>query len=562
MISASLLLALALASPEAAAATTPRIKNIRIRQTSDTAGPRIVVIVKHDDYDGVDSVETKTASGGKLDAEIEDVRRPLSGALAALPAAEATASLALTDADGATMTTLTGTLDASGSLQLSAPTDRGDGGDCQARAGCGDAVGAGGSAPDLDARAAWVVETDGGDAVSLVLDGAAAADVTGAVLDLTEVVEGEPECLRVDADGACLRWGAVSTSETTTTRLTVGDPEWVWGAALPADFEPGDKVKVTLQDADGDPLDRLSLEGALPLADGAGGTPALLVDDGPLATLQLSLLDDGTAAGAAGVSLFSSWNASDDPPEAAILTLEDGEVWTLTPHSYQASAWVPVDFSGDPSREAFSVEQDGVDAGTFDAILTCEAGSTSGRSACGQLLQDDTGQWGLSWTVFAADPDDLPARATLSLSPTRGEVTPLDETHAAVFDADRGVTFGLPVSLADAPNGAELVVDVEILGAAPGSSAVRRTLSAATLGLVLDTDALGALVVGGMDPGDVTQGRGDILIGGEPIGIEREVGGTPVTTVPPVIQAMAAGGGGKTLLSLGNAVGVSQVEDN
>ena len=63
------------------------------------------------------------------------------------------------------------------------------------------------------------------------------------------------------------------------------------------------------------------------------------------------------------------------------------------------------------------------------------------------------------------------------------------------------------------------------------ASAIRR------LGLVFDVNEDGSLVASSMDPDDIVNSRGDILIGGEPIGIERTVGDEPVPTAPPVIQA-------------------------
>ncbi len=539
MLSACLLLGLVLSTPDAAAANTPKIKNIRIRQTSNTSNGsyRIVITVQDDDDADVDSVRVSVDGDDKTSADLDDVLLPLTGELSALPEDSAELSLSLTDAVGDEVATLTGTLDADGSIALSLPSGGdGDGGDCGGRTGCGDGSRPTTDTPDISARGSFVVDGDEGYSVSLVLSGADAALVAGATLSLAETVTGESECLRTDAVGTCIRWGTVSWTEEVDVDLDLGGLEWAWTAEAPADFALGDRVRAQLRDEAGDLLDQSNVRMAPPLDDGGAGVATVLVDRGAEATLSLLPLTDGSGALVYGLALFTSdWNAADATPQEGRLTLDDGTSTPLTPHSYQASAWIPLGFDGDPSGEVFALEQDGIAKGTFNSVAKCNVDLTTDLHACGVVEEDADGQWGLALTVYAGDPSALPATATLSLSATVGTVTTLDETYEADFGDGYAVVFAVPVDFTADPLGAEVGMDFELLGEA-GRSGRQRTLASGSVAVVLDTNEDGSLVASTIDPDDITEYRGDILIIGEPIGIEREVGDEPVPTTPPVLQ--------------------------
>ncbi len=537
-MSASLLLALVLASPRAEAAYTPKIKNIRIRQTTDSSY-KIGVIVKHDDADEVANVEVSAGGGPSTDAELEDVHVALTGDLSALPVDSATLSLALTDALGDTVATLTGTLASDGSIALAVPGGRGDdGGDCGARTGCGDADPVGESL-DLAAMGSFVVDGDETFSVSLVLHGADALLVSGATLSLAESFQGEEVCVATDRSGACIQWGYTSYSEESEVALTVGSPEWVWSTDLPTDFAIGDQVQVKLRDSAGDKLDQVKESLALPIDDGGAGIPVGLVDDDPETWLSLLPVDDGTGDPAWGLTLFTGgWAFDDDTPVEAELTLDSGDVWTPSAHSYQVSAWVPVTFSGDPSGEVFALEQDGIHQSTYDTIMKCNVDITKDLYSCGAIEQDDDGQWGLALTVYAEDPTDLPATSTVVLTATSGNVTTEEASYKADFGDTFGVVFATAVDFIEDPIGAELAIDVKVIGRDGNKKRyVNATLNRGSVGIGIDVNEDGTLVATTIDPDAITEYRGDILIGGEPIGIERTVGDESVPTAVPVVQA-------------------------
>ena len=251
MVPASMLLALALSTPDAAAATDTKIKSVRVKQTVGEGGSvkyRLGVIVKHDDNDDVANVSAELSSGETLTLEAEDSHLPLTGFLDALPEVASSLELDLLDADGNTLTTLAGSLTAEGELAFAAPRS-GDGGDWQAHTGCDDQETS--SAYDIEVLAAFIVDGDDGLLWSLVINGADAFDVAGATLVSTESFTGDPVCAIYDDGGTCLRWTTDTHSESTESSLDAGEGTWAWAADLPDDFDAdGVSIQTRVYDAD------------------------------------------------------------------------------------------------------------------------------------------------------------------------------------------------------------------------------------------------------------------------------------------------------------------------
>ena len=209
----------------------------------------------------------------------------LTAGFAALPVESARVALALTHAIGDSLGTWTGALDTDGAPRPPVP-------------------------PAAPATPASAPPEDEGFAFSVVRGGADAARATGAGLSLTETGVGDGERLAVDAVSDGLRWGHLGGSEVVDVPLVVGGLGWVWGAALPRAFAPGDKPKIKLEDADGGELDKVSVALSAPIDGGAGGIHASSVDEDPETT-------------------------------GSLLPVGGGGTWTLGAHSHECSGGGP-----------------------------------------------------------------------------------------------------------------------------------------------------------------------------------------------------------------------------
>lgn len=563
MLASSLLLGLALLVPDASAT---KIRNVRIKQIQNGHyDMKIVVIVKGDDNDEVANVA----------AELDGVEGPLTETdawqhgTATLDALPEGADLTLTAyaADGSVSGSWAGSY-ADGALLL----------DPVASGGCAGprcAEGSGEStAADVELLGLhYFEELASGEAygrVALGLDfaGADLYDVVYATLRVTEWVEtGEPVCVLASRTDGCLEWGYETTPVTTETEVDWAELGSVWeseDAGSPGYMEIGGasvQFVVKAYDADGNRLAKARGELAAPWDDGGEGVGALFLDEDPLTTGALARACtewnayDGTCQEMSDgfVVVSDGWTLGDTLPELAEVEWENGETWgEVTPNSYQLAASVPVAFEGDSEAEAFRVVVDGVpmvDATGFGDRGMCEGG------VCVALDQDEDGAWLLGVTAYAADPDDLPTSVNVELVPAYGAAYPTADGWDVSFDDDVAVVFAVETSFAGDPAGLDLIGKVKLLGPA-NKRGNRDTLAKGKIKGQLGTDGDGDLGFAAIDPDEETVSRGDILIGGEPIGIESEVPGEDVRLAPPVIQRSNGKGTRNVATSTSTSVGL------
>ena len=546
MIPASILLALALSTPDAAAATDTKIKNVRITQSSGEGGSvkyKAVVIVPNDDADPVTDVEVELSSGETLTLEAEDTHLPLTGFLDALPEVESSLELDLFDAKGNTLATLAGSLDRNGQILFGGQPANGDNDDaveCSARTGCEDTDGRDtSSAYDLEVLGAFIVDGDDGLLWSLVIDGADALDVASATLVSTESFSGDKVCAASDEKGNCLKWTTETWSESTESSLDAGEGSWAWSADLPDDFDPdGVTLKAKVYGADGKKLDSEKVDAVLPWGDEGVGQTAQALDEDPWTWISFGALDVGEDFAQRGFTVLSEgWTLDDDYPVDASIELDGGETWELPAHSYQTTVRLPLSFTEDPTGEVFALEQDGIHLATYNSIMKCDADA----KACGKLGQDELGDWYFDLVVYAEDPADLPTTSKLRLTPTKGKAQTTEDSYEVDFAEEFAVTFAIPVDFTGNPVGEDLDLEARLYGV-PDKKGKQDKLAKGKATGAFGVDEDGDLVIFDNNGGTTTS-RGDILIGGEPIGIERTVGDEPVPLAPPAIVFESNGRG-------------------
>ena len=109
------------------------------------------------------------------------------------------------------------------------------------------------------------------------------------------------------------------------------------------------------------------------------------------------------------------------------------------------------------------------------------------------------------------------------------------------FAEEFAVTFAIPVDFVGNPVGEYLDLKAILYGV-PNKKGKQDKLAKGKAKGEFGVDEEGDLAF--FDNGcNTTQSRGDILIGGEPIGIEKTVGDEPVPLAPPVISFKATEGG-------------------
>lgn len=493
------LLAVLLAAPLVEAATI-RIGNVRVNQSPSTRNPCLVVTTTGDELPASLTAEL-TAEGGRasLTLEASEVQRHGAATLDGLPLAEASLTLTIRDAHGARIATLTGTLTADGAVTLVTPES---GGDCTSRVGCdGD-----GTRTDLravGARTFW--EADGRLGFAVDLAGAGAAAVSGADLAVTEVRDREPV--------------------TTTAAVTFGAPEYQWIAELPADLDGMIDARVTAWDADGRRIDRTRVDVAAAWDDGRTGTSPLPIDNEPLTSVALQPRPPAAASRAHALTLVSDgWHAGERLPTHAEVALDRGATWTLPVNSYQRTASTPIAFEGDPEAERFEVTVDGQ---RMDAARSIGGRGLCQYGKCVCLARGGDGGWTLSVTAYAPSPDLLPAGAILALNSTKEKAAPTEAAYPVTFDSTIAVVFAAEVDTAGDGTGTALTGKVRLRA--------NNTLLVGHFAGQLGADDDGDLGLAAIDPRGPVQSKGDILIGGEPIGIERTAGGTTILSAPPAV---------------------------
>jgi hypothetical protein len=152
------------------------------------------------------------------------------------------------------------------------------------------------------------------------------------------------------------------------------------------------------------------------------------------------------------------------------------------------------------------------------------------------MIEPVDGVYYANVTAWASSPDDLPTGVTLTVIDGWGEAD-MD----LAFSAEVAVLFGIEAILLTDPHGLDLVGTLSLQGEADEHGR-RKTLSRGHFAGQFGTDSDGDTDLTNIDLGGATQSRGDILIGGEPIDIEKEDGGGGPGNVPPVLFYYTGGG--------------------
>lgn len=528
MFASSLLLSLALL-PDAEAANIPKIKTIRIRQIGDTST-------------GIGSAHALTVLTPDADAEVASVAGELDGepvsltegdawvhgsaALSAEPADGAELTLTVYDADSAVIDTFTGTYtDGELTLTGSGAGDLG-GGDvpCYARTGCETGTSST-TATDLEVLAA-VVYGDG--TVGLHFAGADAMGVASASL-LASVTTTTEVCAATDPKtGECLKWRETTTKTTDEAEVDLDELGILWEGEVAA-IDGVAELELKAYDAAGKKLDKAKVKLAAPWEDDGEGISVLPVDEDPLTTLGLTRYTGEIVRKKAGkatakartVVVSDGWTLGDALPEVAEIAVEGGETWSVPVNSYQITALVnlgPVDVDN-----LGTVAIDGVE-GT--ELASSEPGrrryAWAGMALrCSDLVSaqartaSDSGDVWATVTTWSDDPDTLPTDAVLTIDGVDTEVAFTDEV---------AVVFAMDVEVATDPDGLDVTGQVKLQGAA-NKKGKRETLVKGKFAGRFGVDGDGEPDLSAFDKNGDTVSRGDILIGGEPIDIERT--GTP-----------------------------------
>lgn len=521
MLVSSLVLSLALClSPDALAADS-KIKNIRIRQTTDTSSQMAAVT---SDADGEIASVTAELDGEELTLEESDAWLHGTATLGALPAEGAQVTLTVYDRESAPLATFSGGY-VEGALTLSAPRD-GEGGDDGTCRACEEGESST-TAVDLELLAATVF-ADG--TVGLDLAGADALSVASATLS---VVESSPteECVTWSRTGDCVEWGASLTR--TDAEVDLDELGVVWESGAVA-LDGATEGKVKAWDAEGEKLDKAKVRIAPAWEDEGDGVNVLVVDEDPLTSVAVEKLywaaGYGSSAEDAMVVISEGWTLGDALPELAEVELEGGETWEIPVNSYQLAQAVALD------AEVETIEEVLLDGEVLELREVSAKNKkyyvNSDGSRMVVLGTDEDGAAWASVTAWAADPDELPAGLTFSYGiPTD---VGIDGEDYVSFDDEVAVVFAIGVDLDSDPHGLDLVGKVKLQGAA-NSRGKRSTLAKGSFAGQLGTDGDGDLDLAAIDKTGDTVSRGDILIGGEPIDIEKVDGEGGSTNLPPAV---------------------------
>lgn len=337
---------------------------------------------------------------------------------------------------------------------------------------------------------------------------------------------------------------------------------------------------------------------ALPWKDGDEGVSAILAKNDPLTTVALTSAHAAATKGEVKeladilknqyrvTIVASGWNAADGtcqeqsdgkcsgpgtPPTHAELNIDGGPTLLIPAHSYQRAGAVDVTFDADPTGHTYTVSVDGESA-TFTVGSGQMYVISTNRRAFGQgkygleldnvkLVPNTVTLWVTAW---APSPEKLPSDILVEIAPAKGKEgappapAPKEPKQPVALAPDISAVFGNTVHFSGDPAGADLTGRVTLLRPYPGPtvrlvSAVKGTLRGHIASAVTGTLELSAVGKGGP-----IQSKGDILIGGEPIEIERVDGqGNVVPVLPPALVFKPNGGWGSTAVM--GTIGASAV---
>lgn len=561
---------------------TPRIESVGIREMEGMATSRWLAVTT---TGGVSSLKV-TVNGLAVPAcDNGTTWRHGAASLTETPAPGAAATLDLRGAGDKPVALLKGFVGADGSLAL-----------------FGDVT----STASVALRTGFLIGNVGAGGTAIIeLAGGDAALVHGATLSIAPGGTGGGDC---GAKGGCeggtggdpskeqivpVVWALVNTEwdcALPEAAKAADPPLWnfhVWAFAE----KPGPKPTVGRVD---------EAKGVVtqPWQDGGEGTSAILAQDDPMTTVALTSAHAAATKGEVKeladilknqyrvTIVASGWNAADGtcqeqsggkcsgpgtPPTHAELDIDGGPTLLIPAHGYQRAGAVDVTFDADPTGHTYTVSVDGE-----SATFTVGSGQTyvisTNRRAFGQ------GKYGLEldnvklvpntitvWvTAWAPSPEKLPSDILVEIAPAKGKEgapaapAPKEPKQPVALDPDIAAVFGNTVHFTGDPVGANLTGRVALLRPYPGPKvrlvpAVKGTLRGQIASAVTGTLELSAVGKGGP-----IQSKGDILIGGEPIEIERVDGqGNVVPVLPPALVFKPNGGWGSTAVM--GTIGASAV---
>ncbi len=382
------------------------------------------------------------------------------------------------------------------------------------------------------------VATDEGVEFRVDLSGVDALDVAYASITVEDTVTKEV-CYAYDKSGACIKGESVTTVVSTTNAdVAWSDLEIVWEAEPSLDHEGEVVVKATTRDARGKKIETAKAKLAPAWTDGGVGQGALTLDEDPLTTTAL-ISDQFHAGGTVGFLVHSDgWSAEEELPEWAEITLDGGETWTVPANSVQVAGSTPITTKqmANAAKIVVIVKHDDADS-VANVTVSPDAPPVCVDGVCVSVSQGADGGWDLSATAYGEAVSDLPVGGDFAAVLYDAKGNKLDSEDLSVtYDPEVSVVFGIEATFGEDPVGLDVTGTVKLQGAA-NAKGRRDTLARGKFFATVCNDEDGDLAFAGKDK-DVAVARGDILIGGEPIGFERTVDtdGDGVIEAPPAVS--------------------------
>lgn len=441
----------------------------------------------------------------------------------ALPGVDAELTLTLYDKGSASLITFSGTLGADGSVTI-ADVRTDSGGDCASKTGCESTTDL--SKYDVEVLAAEVFANPaGGYDITFDLNGA----------DLYSVAYADVRIDESNTVTTCTKSGGCTTTGTTTsTTSEVGfdDVGSVWEGETTLAHEGDIDVDVTTYDLEGKKVEKASvaLGRILHMVEDSFATEHTMLSAGGGGNVVVirKQIDKSTPVLYRAAVVSDGWT-SNTAPTHATLELDGGKTLSIPANSYQRGGSARIDVLPD-GRVYYSVDINGRRLplnGSELLTLSDLASPLCVDGTCVLLAENEQNILDLSVTAYAASSSTLPSSATITIvafDEDNNVVDDLDDEIVAEelvvpFDPEIAVVFANEVTFRADPLGLDLSGQVSLLGAAD-KKGKQKTLSKGDFSGGFTRDDGGNLALGGVDKNDV-QSKGDILIGGEPIDIEK-----------------------------------------
>lgn len=551
------LLVLAFSMPDVEAANTPKVKNIRIREVvgdTGTTSYKVISISGGTDTNYEHPMDARVQSdGGTEEVAFVEADAWLHGGaeLKAPPSRTATATVTLYDTKNAELQTFAIALDGNGSGSASSTA-------CSTKGACDTST----SGLDLEVLAAQVFPTlAGGYELTFDLAGADTYAVAYAKVSIAD-----PKVTTCDKVTGCTTTGDGSSSSAEVYWDAIGE---VWEADLT--LVPEGLVEVTVHEYDvagkKTGTSKVKLSGTPHFIDDWQGETMLASDDDPLTSVTLGGCRNlpGFKGPDCAVTVISErWTFGDTLPVSAQVEIEGGKTLTLpaTAFEWQALNGPDLLFSAwETEVQDYLAKTDTVP--TLDIAINGDRLYIDGSSelslddlsapvcvegTCIELIEEPEGVFSLAATAYTATSVSIPREVVIEVSlrpgPGDGDYV-ATETLKVSFDEEVGVLFANGVTVAYDPTDVGYTGKVSLLGAAD-KKGKQKTLSKGKFHGQFTRDDAGNLRLAGADK-DTLSAKGDILIGGEPIGFEltKDTDGDGVINPPPVML-MRRGGTGTT----------------